>query len=155
MYGDDGVGYCVARALKLCISTKFDVEPRQTISLGDAALLLNRDLVVIIDAAIGIEDVEVYEVGREGGPPLRLEDSHSVDPLRLVEVASAAGFNGRVLLVLVPVKSTEFGAGISVEALQNALKAILITCSLVGVGECPLDCIKERMGDCLGEPLLD
>ena len=157
MYGDDGAGYCVARAMRTCIpsTADVDVEPRQTISLGDAALLINRSVVVIIDAGIGIDGVEVYEVSGSDELPIRLEDSHSIDPLRLIEIASAAGFRGRVFLVLIPIRDTEFGKGLSGEAMKNAVKAASMVCILLGFDVCPVRCIEERMGDCLGEPLID
>ncbi len=157
MYGDDGVGYCVARAMRACFppTLEVDVEPRQTVSLGDSALLLDRRVAVIIDAGVDIDYIGVYEVGDSDELPIRLEDSHSVDPIKLVEVASAAGFRGKVFLVLIPVRDTEFGKGLSRYALKNAVKAAVIVCNLLEINVCPIECIEERMRDCLGEPLID
>lgn len=86
---------------------------------------------------------------------LRVWVSRLVDPLRLIEIASAAGFKGRVFLVLIPIRDTEFGKGLSGKAMKNAVKAASMVCILLGFDVCPVRCIEERMGDCLGEPLID
>ena len=172
--GDDGVGYCVARALQECGGLGVPVHAVQTLNPGHVELLEGLEAVVFIDsypadAMPEGSDVVVIEADASRlGPPDALDvasivdtiEPHSLDPLRLTVLARAAGvFTGRVWVLGVRVERLEFGAGLSrpvIERLSKLLDALSSLLARLGVrAEIDRSCVLSLVeGVCAG-PVLD
>lgn len=176
IYGDDGVGVCLAYALSRCCHTRdVDVVWVDRPTIGDIALLEGYEAVVILDAidyssmsVLGLDSkaaVAVIELD-----PARLDvndviglvdnaDAHTMDPTYIVSLAYSAGlFRGVAYLVAVSVKDTEFGKGLSDEAKANALKALIELEKIVATKHgatlgCDYGCVKSTLDNLCCNPL--
>ncbi len=165
MYGDDAIGYCIARALEECLSMNsrehIKVIAKPTLTIADAALLGEAAKTVIIDSAEGLEsEYRLYKITgseEELAEYSRPLDSHSVSPINIVAVARSAGVSvGDVYLLLVKPSRISFGEGLSREAAERALRALRFLCNRITSVECrpDHDCVEEKLGECIGNPLV-
>jgi hydrogenase maturation protease len=176
VYGDDGVGVCLAYTLPRCCRTKgVDVVWVDRPTIGDIALLEGYEVVVIIDA-IDYSSMSVFGLGPKAAvavielDPARLDvsdvvglvdsaDAHTMDPAYLVSLAYSAGlFEGVAYLVAVSVRDTEFGKGLSEEAKANALKALIELEKIVATKHratlrCDYGCVKSTLDNLCCNPL--
>ena len=172
--GDEGVGYCVARALRECGGVGVPVHAVQTLSPGHVELLEGLEAVVFIDSypaeamPEGADVVVIEADASRLGPPDALDvigvvdtiEPHSLDPLRLTVLARAAGvFTGRVWVLGVRVERLEFASGLSRQVIGRLPKLLDTLSSLLarlGVKvvidrDCVLNVVE---GLCVG-PVLD
>ena len=172
LLGDDGVGYCLVRAISACGGVEGGrVAAVQMINPGHIELLEDVDYVVFVDAYTSPDmppdaDIAVLELD-----PSRLDsldaalaiegiDPHNIDPLKLLVLARAAStFNGRGVLVGVKPSRIEFNRGLTVEAVRRALKAYEKLAEILGKHGAKLraarDCVERWMAEKCRGPLLD
>ncbi len=148
MHGDDGLGSCLALALKKCSAEAPPILALDLPTLGDVYLLEDSDTVIIIDAA-DKHTLEALGVSEHGIPvilelkPERLgdedlalmaskADAHTLDPVYLVAYAYSAGFfRGRAFLIAVPIEEVRFGVGLTEAAAMKALEAAEVLARLL------------------------
>lgn len=172
MHGDDGLGSCLALALKKCSgeATSIPIQALELPTLGDVSALDGVNVAVIIDAA---DELTLEALGvkvRDGPVILELDpeklvdedvalmssaaDAHTLDPAYLVAFAYSAGlFRGKAFLVAVPIGKVEFGVGLSREAAMKALNAAEAVSRLLEILGCKLsydrECLKAKLlGPC-------
>ncbi len=176
MYGDDGVGICLAYALsRCCHRAGIDIVWIDRPTIGDTAIFEDYEGVVIIDAidynsmkALGLNtNASIILVELD---PKRLEeedivgliesaDAHTMDPTYMVSLAYSAGlFEGKAYLLAIPVENIEFGYGLSEEVKARAIKALDIleevtTEKYNATIRCQRDCIKSILDSLCGNPL--
>ncbi|GAB6148370.1 hydrogenase maturation protease [Stetteria hydrogenophila] len=135
IYGDDGVGPCLAAALKRC--SRYDGEKLSIVSLdlpshGDVALMEGADVIILLDAAVDGE-TRLYKVDLDRALPDELMDlamssaGHGISALNLLALARAAGALGRdqeVYMLDIGPLAPSFGSGLSRDAVSKALEAL-------------------------------
>jgi len=137
LFGDDGAGSITVDVLKECLEVRdssVNLFVFETLDTSLISLLEESDVVVFVDAILGVNEPKLYTVDPESAKDealeaVRLVDPHYLDPARLVSLAYITGrLKARVYLVGIPAKSLELGAGLSRETLQAipiAIKLIL------------------------------
>ncbi len=162
--GDDGVGYCFARALAECGGGEgVDVEAIPALELGALGLLEERSLVVVVDACVVPEgkpgEVYVAEASgvEENGVPLH---SHDTDPLKLLALARSLGVTrGRAVVVCVVPYRIEAGLGVTSEVMGSLARVYHEVARLVekagGRLRASLDCVIGWVRERCSSPLLD
>jgi len=135
--GDDGAGYCLARALMECGGVEgADTRAVQMLNPGHFSLLEGYDFVVFVDAYVDPDmppgrGVAVLELDPSRLSPedvaeiVQNTDPHGMDPIRLLVFAYAAGvFRGRGVLIGVRPERIEFMKGLSGEVIERLVKAL-------------------------------
>lgn len=156
LYGDDGVGSCLAEALSRLNPFVVDGDAR---GFDVAMSLGGYDAVYIIDAVDFLPPGEVKMAELEPGEADVLEltalDVHRVPPSRLVQYARAmAGFRGRAYLVAIGAARIDLMAPPSREALEAAVRAAELLRG--GLRRAGLDLslpprLAEEVAHCYGE----
>ena len=131
LYGDDGAGYCLVRAVEACGGVEgARLEAVQRLNPGHFSLLEGYDWVVFVDAAVlpdmpGDADAGLVELDpsrlseEEIAEIVMATDPHGMDPVRLLVLGRAAGvYNGKGLLVAVRPRRIEFMEGLSGETVK-------------------------------------
>lgn len=158
LFGDDGVGSCLAMALAAC-HPALNVEVRETPGLWEIGILSGWEAVIFIDAVRGDakEGPKLFkiETGRLGEEEVRellsSLDPHRASPIALALLSVAAGASaGDWYLLGIPVLSLELGHGLSSETLENAKRALRLLERLLRRRGCALSldlkCIEEELG---------
>ena len=136
-YGDDGIGYCLAKALRECASLEgIELVSIQALNPGHSSLLEGYDYVVFIDALIDPEAPKDAEIVIHGLDPSRLDSAdivlaiegiepHSLDPLKLLVLARAANlFHGKGYLIGIRPERIEFNKPLSQTVIKRGIKAV-------------------------------
>ena len=133
MHGDDGIGPCLAYALRKCSARVEGVNiiPLDLPNHGDIALLEEPDIIVFVDASPE-RGVRVYRL-----EPSRLSSlemvrlaqagsGHAISPITLVALASAAGLieGKEVYLLTIGPLEPGFGSGLSPKAVELGVEAV-------------------------------
>lgn len=136
-YGDDGIGYCMARAIEKCgRASGVEIVATQTLGPGHSMLLEDYDYVVFIDAyyesGAGQErDIVVLELDPnriDPGDAIAIIDTiepHSLNPLKLLVLAKSTGFfHGKGCLIGITASRLVFNEPLSEEAIRRGVKAL-------------------------------
>lgn len=170
--GDDGVGYCLARALAACGGVEgADVKGVQMLNPGHFALLEGYNHVVFIDAYIDPEmpqgsDIAVLDLDPSVLSPgdvaeiVQNTDPHGMDPIRLIVMAYAAGmYRGRGTLIGVKPEAIEFMRGLTPGTRRRALRALEkleeVLRSLGARLKADRECVERWLEENCTKPLLD
>lgn len=170
--GDDGAGYCLARAVAECGGVEgADVRAVQMLNPGHFSLLEGYDFVVFVDAYVDPEmpvdvDVAVLELDPSRLSPedvaeiVQNTDPHGMDPVRLIVFAYAANaFRGRGVLVGVKPERIEFMKGLSpavLDSLGDAYDKTREILERLGARPvAPRGCVLRWMRERCREPVLD
>ncbi|MCX8166074.1 MAG: hydrogenase maturation protease [Acidilobaceae archaeon] len=164
LFGDDGVGSCLASALFEC-HQGLNVEVRETLGLWEMGTLNDWETVIFIDAIGGdakagprllkIEPERLQE--GEAREFLGSLDPHRASPVALAVLSAAIGTSAKSWYLLgVPAKSLEPSRGLSLETLENALRASQLLERLLKRLGCPISldlrCVEEKLRKlCLDE----
>jgi hydrogenase maturation protease len=143
LYGDDAIGYCMARAVQECCKLEgADVVALEFLELGSIPLMEGCEAIVFLDAGALHPRSGDYVVLELDTTRLTVQDAvevaqglepHSVDPLRLAVLARSAGvYSGPSYLVLVKARRVGVGVPPSSEALASAVKALKALERLLG-----------------------
>ncbi|MCX8196432.1 MAG: hydrogenase maturation protease [Acidilobaceae archaeon] len=154
LYGDDGIGSCLATALMKCVPG-INGEVRETLGLWEVGMLHGWGLVVFLDAARISEGPKLFKVepGRLNAQELeefmRSLDPHSVSPAALVALAAASGqLSGDSYILGIPALSLEPG-GISSATFESALRALEVLERLLRKYGCELsiddECVRSEL----------
>ncbi len=150
LFGDDALGYCVARLLEECVEGRaFDVLALQALEPGVVAYFEGYETVIFVDAVDPASLPEGAKMAVYELDPKRLDNeelvsvlselsSHESNPLNLAVLGYAAGTlsrNARIALVGLRPYRIELGAGgLSSEACRLALDAAGRVAGLAGGG---------------------
>ncbi|BEP18446.1 hydrogenase maturation protease [Pyrofollis japonicus] len=171
-YGDDGIGYCLVKALEKCVkSLGTDLVSIQALNPGHATLLEGYDYAIFLDAYIDPEapkdaDIVVHELDPslldEADIVLAIEgiEPHSLDPLKLLVLARGASlFSGKGFLIGIRPEIIDFNKPLSKEVKERGIKAIKKLAEILGnLGlELTIDyeCVKSFLDEKCNGPLLD
>lgn len=133
MYGDDGIGPCLAYALLRCSDRAegLSIIPLDLPSHGDIALFEEPDVILLIDASPepGVRLYRLESGNLSGTEMLRLAQAgagHSISPITLVALAASAGLlkEKEVYLLTVGPLEPSFGVGLSDWSIELALRAL-------------------------------
>ena len=171
-YGDDGIGYCLAKALRECASLEgIELVSIQALNPGHSSLLEGYDYAVFIDALIDPEappdaEIVVYELD-----PSKLDSAdivlaiegiepHSLDPLKLLVLARAANlFHGKGYLIGIRPERIEFNKPLSQTVIKRGIKALVkleeVTSKLGLRPRIEHECVEEFLRSRCRGPLLD
>ncbi len=171
-YGDDGIGYCLAKALRECASIEgIELVSIQALNPGHSSLLEGYDYAVFIDALIDPEappdaEIVVYELD-----PSKLDSAdivlaiegiepHSLDPLKLLVLARAANlFHGKGYLIGIRPERIEFNKPLSQAVIKRGIKALVkleeVTSKLGLRPRIEYECVEEFLRSRCRGPLLD
>jgi hydrogenase maturation protease len=172
LLGDDGVGYCLARAVAECGGIEgARLSAVQMVNPGHVTLLEGVEYAVFIDAYISPEMPEDADIAVLELDPTRLDpldaavaiegfDPHNIDPLKLMVLARAAGvFNGKGYMIGVKPERIEFNSGLSDTAVRRALKALSKLAEVLETLGCKLraesSCVYSWMSKKCKGPVLD
>jgi hydrogenase maturation protease len=172
LLGDDGVGYCLVRAIRDCGGVEgARLAAVQMINPGHVDLLEGVDYVVFIDAYLSEDMPEDADLAIVELDPSKLDsldaalaiegiDPHNIDPLKLMVLARATGsFQGRGVLLGVKPERIEFNRGLSDRVRMRALKALHKLDEILGGKGAKLradtDCVARWLGERCRGPLLD
>ncbi len=127
--GDDGLGSCLAEALAKRKPEGVEVLDGDDMGLGLVGWLEGYDLVVFVDAAADVEDVQAFLIEPEKASLEEakdlVQDSHKAGPVTLAVLASKSGIlRGKAYFVAFKPERLCFMCPVSEEALGRALKAV-------------------------------
>jgi len=170
LFGDDGAGYCLVKALISCGASGPDFKALDRIGPGDLSILDGYDYAIFIDAyparqssGQGLAVIE-FDSSRldelEAATSISMLDPHGIGPLELVVLARSAGvFSGSGVVVAVPAYNLEFASGLSRPTRESLLKALeAIVERLRGLSQAihvDRECVSRWINDNCERPLID
>jgi len=171
-YGDDGIGYCLAKALRECASLEgVELVSIQALNPGHSSLLEGYDHVVFIDALIDPEAPPDAEIVVHELDPSKLDSAdvvlaiegiepHSLDPLKLLVLARAANlFHGNGYLIGIRPERIEFNKPLTPSVIRRGVKALAKLEEIMSkLGLRPRinkECVEEFLRSRCRGPLLD
>ena len=171
-YGDDGIGYCLSKALRECTSLEgVELVSIQALNPGHSSLLEGYDYAVFIDALIDPEAPPDAEIIVHERDPSKLDSAdivlaiegiepHSLDPLKLLVLARAANlFHGKGYVIGIRPKRIEFNKPLSQTVIRRGIKAITeleeIMNKLGLKSRIDHECVEEFLRSRCRGPLLD
>ncbi len=154
LFGDDALGYCVARILEECTRDRgFDVVALQALEPGAVAYFEGHEPVVIVDAVdpdslpegarIAVYEVEPWRLSRDELAELLTDiSSHESNPVNLAVLGFAAGtLSSKLVVVGLRPYRIELGVErLSREACSLLLPAARKVLEVVGGGEVDAGC---------------
>ncbi len=166
MYGDDGIGPCIAYTLAKCASnhSQIDIIPLDLPSHGDISLFAEPETIILIDSSPDAETI-VYHVNPENlGELEKLElaqqgAGHNISSITLIALADNAGLlrEKEIYLILVGPCQPEFGTGLSPQGILLAEKAVMKLKELMGelgIGlKIDYDCVRSLLSGTCSDPL--
>jgi len=171
-YGDDGIGYCLVKALEKCARINgASLVAVQALNPGHSALLEGYDYVVFIDAFYepdmpGGSDIAVLDLDpsvldeKDAVAVIDSIEPHSLDPLKLLVLARAAGiFSGKGVLIGVRPERVEFNKPLTGSVIRRGVKAVKALSEVLGrLGIAPVieeECVERFLHSVCRGPLLD
>lgn len=132
LFGDDGVGFYFAEALKRCSKAGFPIEGRETLETTSLEMIEGVDTVIFIDAGdpksvdrprlLYFDKRKLEEVSEEA--LMEFMDPHDMTPIQLVALGYKMGvFNGESYFLLLPAYRLDIGFGLSERSLEQAAAA--------------------------------
>ena len=151
--GDDALGSCLAEALEGRTPEGVEVKDGDDMGLGLLGWLEGYNLVVFLDAAADVEDVQVFLIEPEKATLEEakdlVQDSHKAGPVTLAVLAHKSGlFKGKAYFVAFKPERLCFMCPPSEEGLKRALRAAELTSKVLekeGFGKLNLEGIEGEL----------
>jgi hydrogenase maturation protease len=122
--GDDAAGRHVATTLRRIDPTGVEVRSVQQLTPELAVELADRRLVIVVDAAVDVDEVTVRQVGPASGSTGVM--THHLDPAALAGLAALFGAPPASLVaVSIPVHDLRLGTELSAETAEAADLAVV------------------------------
>lgn len=168
IYGDDGIGPCLAAALKSCsnqIHRNIEIIPLDLPSHGDITYLMGADSIILIDSILD-DETKLYRIDINKATPSELLElaqsgsGHGLSPTTLVAWAKASGIlvDQAVYLLVIGPLTPSFGKGLSDSAIVKAMQALdgLVRAASHHGYELNVDerCVYSFLKDVCSDPLL-
>ena len=139
LFGDDGVGFYFANALRECSKSNVPIINVETLDYSSLELIEGLDLVVFIDAGnpgklsepklFLLEKDELTEI--IGTSTIDIVDPHDLSPIQLTYIGYSIGsFNGKTFFLVIPSFRIDIGFGLSKSTAEKALGAVTLLESL-------------------------
>ncbi len=167
MYGDDGIGPCLAGGLKSCSRynpREVHIVPLDLPNHGDIVLLKDADHVIFIDSVVD-ESTMIYKIDVTKATVeelLELAQSgsgHGISPTSLIALAKVSGIlsSQTIHLLLIGPLSPSFGEGLSDKAVSLAIDAVGMLVAMVrrqGYAiDVDMECLQSFLRDVCSDPL--
>lgn len=133
LFGDDGIGFYLASALRECSRTSAQIEAMETLDYTSVSLLEKTDVAIFIDGSppgalaeprLLLLEKDSLREALAGGSPEAV-DPHDLSPAQLAYVGYTIGvFSGRAFLLIVPTKRIDLGFGIAEETAEKSKQAL-------------------------------
>lgn len=160
LFGDDGVGFYYAYALRECSESSVPIVSVETLDYSSLELIEGASNVVFIDAGNPgrLSEPKLFLLEKEelegiiGNSGVSAVDPHDLSPLQLVYIGYSLGsFGGKAFFLVIPSFRIEIGFGLSRETAEKALGSLVLLENLVrGLGETltvDKECFSRKIGE--------